>query len=265
MPQVNDVLAAMDRVKGDSEFLKTGFPTVDRELDGGFLRKELIVLGADTGIGKSAIAGQLFFNMAEQQVPCAYFSLEMANEMIVGRLLGAIANIKPTRIHYGLLDFEEQNEKHNAKSLLATMQEYMFFFDDKYTLAELVTAIHEHNFSFVIIDFIQNVMIPGLDEYARLSKAALELQKLAKEKNCCILLLSQLSNAQAKVGEEGRVEYKGSGSIATVCDLGFILTRTQNPLSSTDEISLTLKKNRRGMSRLTFPLKYKHPGGYICE
>jgi len=263
MPSVTEVISQIESHKEDDEFLSTGFPAIDQELDGGFIRKELVVIGADTGIGKSAVAGQLLFNIAQQSVPCAYFSLEMANDMVVARLMGSISQIKPTRIRFGRLDFDELNERLAAKSLLSQMAGFLDFYDDKYTLKELVETIKAHTYGFVVIDFIQNVMIPGMDEYARLGMVALELQKLAKEKNCCILVLSQLSNTMAKADGDARIEYKGSGSIATVCDLGFLLTREQNPLVQYDKLTLNLKKNRRGVSRMRFELTYQHPGGWI--
>ena len=53
------------------------------------------------------------------------------------------------------------------------------------------------------------------------------------------------------------MEYKGSGSIATVCDLGFFLKR-QPPIMGLDgivtdnDVELILRKNRRGISGSTY-------------
>ena len=67
----------------NAEFIPTGFQKLDTELDGGFMKKELIVLGGYTGSGKSYISGQILFNAAKKGFKCAYFSLEISNEMIV--------------------------------------------------------------------------------------------------------------------------------------------------------------------------------------
>jgi len=269
MQRISDVLASIEASKGSLEFMKTGFSTIDEKLDGGFLRKELVVLGGQTGIGKSYMASQLLFNIATQGFKCAYFSLEISNEMIVSRMLGALSNIKPTRIRVGMLTEAEFQNKLKAKAKLESLGDFLFFYDQAYKLTEIQKEIRDNKFEFCVVDFIQNIFADGADEYSRLSRAALELQKLAKDCNCTILVLSQLSNIVAREGFSSKaIEYRGSGSIAMVCDLGFFIERemTVSPDGfQVDLLNLNLKKNRRGISGITFQLSFNHPGGYIFE
>ena len=173
-----------------AEFLPTGFKKLDKSLDGGFMLQELIVLGGHTGFGKSYLAGQIFYNIAKQGFKSAYFSLEISEKMLASRLSGAISNIKPTRISYGLLYSEEKKAKLEAQAEISAYDEFMLVSDDKYSLEEILKEIKENIPEFVIIDFIQNVMVQNVpDEYARLTKVALELQKAAKEYKCCINIL----------------------------------------------------------------------------
>lgn len=247
------------------EFLPTGFNLIDKHLDGGFLRKELIVIGGQTGIGKSLIAGQIMWNMAKKGFKTSYFSLEISNLMLVSRLIGSLSDISPIRIFAGLLDPEEYEKKTKAKALLLTYENYMAFYDNIYDLAQIQEEIRKNNYEFTVIDFIQNVFIPNMDEYTRLSTVALELQKLAKDTNSCILVLSQLSNTVVREGNKSLIaEYKGSGSIATVCDLGFFIERSNEYEENRNMIRLNLKKNRRGISQVYFDLTYNLPGGVIC-
>jgi replicative DNA helicase len=254
--KVSEVFKNIDSLSKNTEFLPTGFPQVDEFLDGGLLHKELIVLGGASGSGKSFLAGQIFFNIAKQGFYSAYFSLEISNEMVVSRLMGQIANIKPTRIMAGLLDSKELDLKMKARAKVSAFENSMDFYDDIYQLEEMKKIIKTGGYEFVVIDFIQNVVCPG-DEYTRLSTTALELQRLAKECNCCILVLSQLSNQAAR---SGIAEYKGSGSIATVCDLGFFIERDPE---DKQKMILALRKNRRGISNQGFPLQFAIPGGKI--
>lgn len=242
----------------NTEFIPTGFTTLDNELDGGFIKKELVVLGGFTGAGKSFISGQIMYNAAKAGFKCVYFSLEISNEMIVSRLIGQLSNLKPTRIMTGLLDKYENEEKIKAQAKISVYDENMVFIDDKYYLQEILAIIRGGDFDMVIVDFIQNVMEKG-DEYEKLSKVSLELQKVAKEKDCCIVVLSQLSNEAHK---SGALEYKGSGSIATVCDLGLFVVRQIDTL---DKMILTVKKNRRGRSGIAIELQSTYPGGKINE
>ena len=270
MKKASEILKQIEEDKKDIEFLPTGFANIDKDLDGGFMKKEIVVLGAFTGIGKSILAGQIFYNIAKQGFQCGYYSLEISNQMIVSRLLGQQANIKPSIIMNGIeLEPYEIDNKARAKGEIITYDEAMNFSDDLYLLGEIFSSIKEHKHEFVIIDFIQNILLDNnMDEYARLSFIAIQLQKFAKENNCCIMVLSQLSN---KVGREGAkiTEYKGSGSIGMIADLGFFLERGEpvfdingQPVGN-QEVKLFLKKNRRGISGLYWDLKFTHPGGKI--
>src|SRR5712664_3371977 len=103
-----DIIKKIEGSKENIEFMQTGFAKIDRFLDGGFMRKEINILGAPSGAGKSIIAGAIFKNIASLGFKSAYFSLEISNEMVISRLLGMETNIKPTRFIYGLLTQDEQ-------------------------------------------------------------------------------------------------------------------------------------------------------------
>jgi len=264
MQRVTDVLAQIERDRESVEFLSTGWGDIDEWLDGGFMRKELIVIGGATGIGKSYIAGQVMWTIAQKGFNTAYFSLEISNKMVLSRLMGALANIKPTRITSGFLTAEEHQKRLEARAKVLVYEQYMAFYDDVYTFAHLEEEIYQNSYDFIVVDFVQNIMVTGMEEYQRLSHVALSLQKLAKEKNCCILLLSQLSNAASRDKDDSApVEYKGSGSIATVCDLGFVVTRTTGWDAGENAVRLFLRKNRRGPSGKYFDHTFVIPGGWI--
>lgn len=265
---VKEIIDNIEKGKDSVEVMPTGFKRLDDWLDGGFLRKELVIVGGNTGIGKSYLAGQFMYNIAKKGFRCAYFSLEISNEMVVSRMMGALSNLKPTRIIMGLLRPEEFEAKIEAKADLEVLGDGIYFYDDTYILEDILAEIKKNKYDLTVVDFLQNVMTKGEDEYARLSKIALELQKAAKEVDGVVLALSQLSNAVARDGTKGKVlEYKGSGSIATACDLGFFIVRGSdewNPFSD-NPLKLCLRKNRRGGSGMDFDLMFKTPGGKIYE
>lgn len=270
MKKASEIIESIEKNKKNLEFLPTGFSILDKHLDGGFLKKELIILGAFTGIGKSIIGGQILFQIAKNGFKTAYFSLEISNEMIIARLIGQLANIKPTRIMAGLLEIEELDRKSQAKAKITAYDESMFFSDELYLWTDLQKNIKANDYEFIVIDFIQNIQLANnLDEYARLSFLSIQLQKLAKETNSCILVLSQLSNKIARDGAKA-LEFKGSGAIAMVADLGFILRRDE--IKSLDEndqptgkqlVRIELMKNRRGISGQKFEYNFIHPGGLL--
>jgi len=256
MKTIDQYLESIEKESKSLEIMPTGFPYLDQELNGGFMKKELIILGGFTGLGKSYVAGQMFWNIATTGYKSAYFSLEISGEMIVSRLVGSLCNIHPTLIVQNKVVLEKTEELDEAKMKVSTYSELMDIYDDLYGLDQITTAIVQGKYDFVVIDFIQNVQARG-EEYERLTSISLALQRLAKQQNCCILALSQLSNSAAR---GNAVEYKGSGGIAMVADLGFFLVRAEN-----DTLSLALRKNRRGFSGQDFTLEFKKPGGQIYE
>lgn len=262
MKKFSAVVEQINEQKKNIEILPTGFNWLDDFLEGGFLKKELVVIGAPTGKGKSMLAGSLFRNVAQMGYKCAYFSLEISNEMVVSRLLGAEANISPTRIMIKTLDEGESEITDRARATLSVYEEFMYFYDNLYEYSEIEKEMRQGMYDYVIIDFVQNVMHkPMPDEYQRLSFVSLALQKLAKELNCCIVALSQLSNVMAKDKKASHMEYKGSGSIATACDLGFYIV----PSLVETGFGLELRKNRRGPSGRRFEFDVKQPGGLVVE
>jgi replicative DNA helicase len=267
MVKPSQVIQKIEEARKEIEVMPTGFASLDRFLDGGFMRKEFIVIGAGTGVGKSYIAGQMQYNIAANGFKSAFFSLEISNEMVVSRLIGGRANIKPIRILIGDLTPMEMEEKLKAETRIIAHEKYLDFNDSLYEFDELKQAITENNYDFVVIDFLQNIeFLKAVDENTQLKKISRDFQKLAKAQNCCILALSQLSNATAKEKAEksSNVEFRGSGAIAHAADLAFFIERG-DIVGDRQKFSLFLKKNRRGPKDKTFDFSFQIPGGYIRE
>jgi len=241
--------------------MPTGFRELDEFLDGGFFRKELVVVGAATGAGKSLFSAQVFLNIAKKCFKSAYFSLEISNEMIVSRLVGQVANVKPSKIMRGWLTPEEFKRKHDAEISLQVYEDSLNFYDTLYKFKDIEKEIVENKYEFVVIDFIQNVIAEQKDEYSNLTLISIELQRIAKENNCCIVIVSQLSNMALR---GGYTEYKGSGAIAMVADLGFFLLRNmgEDDLDK-DKLILKLAKNRRGFSGKKFGFQIVTDGALL--
>lgn len=264
--KVTQVLEILEsRTTEGQEIMETQLPVLDSFLDGGLRRKELIILGGKTGSGKSYLACQLFAKIAKQGFKCAYFSLEISNEMIVSRILGMYSNLPAPQILFGMIH-KDHVDLLKAQGKALAYEEFMHFFDDAYSLGEIEEAIEKTAPDFIVIDFIQNVILDSKDEYSKLTEVSLRLQRLAKQKNCTVLALSQLSNRVASEGSDKlSLEYKGSSAIAMVADLGFfIVPRPQNMIID-QEVDLILKKNRRGPSERAFSLLFKFPQGVFYE
>jgi replicative DNA helicase len=251
------------------EFIPTKFPGLDKMLDGGFAKKELVVIGGPSGVGKSFLGCQLLINSANNGFKTLFISLEISTQTILSRILGNYSNIKPFRLIAGLLDPDEYERLKKAKVKVKMLEDYIYLTDEVYTLEGINQAIDITNPDMVVVDFIQSIIVgKSSSEYDSLSKSALSLQRTAKKKDCAIVVFSQLSNRVASTdGEQSLLEFKGSGTIAQVADLGFWLYDNDSNLDTDNDklLTLALRKNRRGAGYKKTDLKIIFPRGKVVE
>ncbi len=93
--------------------ISTGWDSLDNALDGG-LYEGLYVIPGTPGTGKTALALQMAFQIAQQQQDVLYISMEMGEEEIYERHI--------SRISYQLFWHDEKN-RHKAKTVHSMIQE----------------------------------------------------------------------------------------------------------------------------------------------
>ena len=72
--------------------LRTGMPAFDRLLGGGIVRQALVILTAAPGTGKTALASQVFEEMAKQGADVIFLNLEMSREQLLARSVSRICH-----------------------------------------------------------------------------------------------------------------------------------------------------------------------------
>ena len=82
----------------DSPAISTGYKILDDYLDGGARRKEMILLSANSGEGKSILMANIGLNFAEQGLIVLYLSLELPVAMIRKRYLSMVTNVAQREI-----------------------------------------------------------------------------------------------------------------------------------------------------------------------
>lgn len=73
------------------EPIPTGITDIDKAIGGGFIRQQLVLLGAAPGAGKTALAQWIFEGMAKRGISCLYLNLEMSREQMLARSISRIA------------------------------------------------------------------------------------------------------------------------------------------------------------------------------
>ncbi len=180
--------------------IRTGFMDLDTLL-GGLKRSDLVILAARPSLGKTSLALNIARNSAVgQNAKVAIFSLEMAAEQLVQRLLSSESGVDSTRLRLGLHTEAEERRVMNALGILSGVDIYV---DD--SAVQRVTEIRskalrlhrEKGLDLIIVDYLQ--LIAGTErgdnrvqEISYISRA---LKGLARELDVPVLAVSQLSRA----------------------------------------------------------------------
>lgn len=210
--------------------LATGFRDFD-QMTSGLQKTDLIILAARPSMGKTALALTIAENAAIiEQAVVAVFSLEMSKEQLVMRLMSSMAKVDAHRFRNGYLTADEWTRLGNAFSDLEKMEIHI---DDTPMIGvqEMRTksrrlAAEKKRLDLIIVDYLQ-LMGGGRAENRQqeVAKIARDLKQMAKELNCPVIALSQLSRANEKRTDKRPQlgDLRESGAIEQDADLvGFI-------------------------------------------
>jgi len=185
---------------GPIPYVLSTFTKLDEFL-GGFQRSDLIIVAGRPSMGKTSLALSIARNAAMKQGACvALFSLEMAREPLVLRILASEANVDSRRVRLGLHTEEEEKKVMEA---IGRLSEAPIYIDDSPQLrvADMQSKTRrlsfEHNIDLVIIDYLQLMQGNGRGEnrVQEITYISRSLKAMARELNVPVLAVSQLSRA----------------------------------------------------------------------
>ena len=181
-------------------YVLSNFAGLD-DLLGGFQRSDLIIVAGRPSMGKTSLALGIAKNVAVEQKACvAFFSLEMAQEALVFRLLSGEAGVNSRRIRFGDHTEDEERRIMEATGLLS---EASIYIDDspQMRVSEMRSKARrldfEHSIDLIIVDHLGLMQGDGRIEnrVQEISYISRSLKALARELNVPVLAVSQLSRA----------------------------------------------------------------------
>ena len=242
-----------------------GIPSGFLDLDNktlGFLPGQLIIIAARPAMGKSAFALNVLANAAlKSNKSVVYFSLEMAKEELVNRILASEAMVDSNKIRSGKLEDEDWISLTNASGVLS---EAKIILDDSagFSPIELRARCRklkmEHDIGLVVIDYLQlmDASKANVSRQADISEISRSLKVLAREIGVPIIALSQLSRAPEQRPDHRPMlsDLRESGSIEQDADMVMFLYRDDYYNPETDKKNVAeviLAKNRAGSTGTT--------------
>ena len=258
-----------------SKDVVTGVPTGFVDLDNktsGLQKSELIIVAARPAMGKTSLCLNIAQNASHRTgESVGIFSLEMAKEQLVLRLLCADARVDAHRLRTGNLEEKDWARLAKAYADLSTAR---IFIDDSATLTPLEIRAKcrrlkaEHGLGMVIVDYLQLVSGAGRVENRQQEIASISrsLKGLAKELEVPVMALSQLSRAPESRSASDRrpqlSDLRESGAIEQDADVVMFIYREEEYKPTDDNkgiAEIIIGKQRNGPTgtvRLAFLKEY---------
>lgn len=229
-------------------FVSTGLSFLDQMLGGEWPRQALSVILGQGGGGKTALVVQTILNMARQQLPCLFVSLEMPRDRIIGRMVANISGIDGMRIRRGDITEEEQVLINVALEEIASLEKYIYIIDKPgLNITEILHQIRFHKDSYNIqAFFVDYLQIIDREESANTADAlgylAQQLRNIAVTLDVSAVLLSQQNR-----GFQGLASILGSGRVGHIADVVFEISFDVNSTNDVSRVTtLDFHKNRDG-------------------
>jgi replicative DNA helicase len=213
--------------------LATGYTDLDR-MTSGLQKSDLILIAARPSMGKTALALNIAMNVVKNGASVALFSLEMSKEQYVQRIISQEAMVDSTKLRTGSLDDDDWTRVINTMSLISDCK---IFIDDtpSVTLFEMMSKCRrlkiEKGLDLIVVDYLQLMSDGGRTDNRQheISNISRGLKTLARELNCPVLALSQLSRAPELRNDHRPVmsDLRESGAIEQDADVVIMLYRDE--------------------------------------
>ena len=241
--------------KSDVTGVETPFIDLNAKTSG-FQKGDMVLIAARPSMGKTTFA----LNLAQHAAlrcgkSVVIFSLEMSKEQLVQKLLCAEANISMVSFRNGdLKDSDWDNIVRSAGPLGASK----IFIDDTpgVTVMEMRYKCRriklEHGIDMILIDYLQLMSGSGSESRQQeVSEISRSIKALAKEMECPVIALSQLSRAPEQRADHRPMlsDLRESGSIEQDADVVMFLYRDEYYNKESDEKNIAeciIAKQRNG-------------------
>ncbi len=248
-----DYVKLMYETKGATTGLRTHFHELD-EATTGLKQHELMILAARPGIGKTTLALNIAANVAiKDKKTVAIFSLEMSRLELLIKMICAEARINSKLLKTGAVHPNDQNK---LLTSIVSVTSAPIYIDDSgaLTIWEFKSRVRQLQIttplSLIIVDYLQIMDDPTVKDsrQAAVSSISRNLKQMAREANCPVLALSQLSRDVEKRSKDQRPmlsDLRESGAIEQDADIvAFIHRETRDDKSKKEEDIQEDRKNK---------------------
>ena len=212
--------------------IASGFKKLDK-MTAGFQNSDLVIIAARPGMGKTSFSLNIVMHAGlTHGLKVGFFSLEMAKEQLMMRMLSAKSKINFGKVRTGFLsDSEFQKTVDAAESL----QKAHIFIDDTPALTSLDLRSRtrrlksDKGLDILIVDYLQLMRGHSRNDNREreIAEISLSLKALAKELKIPIIAISQLSRqTEARTDKKPQLsDLRESGALEQDADMVIFLHR----------------------------------------
>ena len=227
------------------EPMPTGIAEIDNAIGGGFIRQQLVLLGAAPGAGKTALAQWIFESMAARGISSVYLNLEMSRDQMLARSLARLTArrghaISATRILQGYSWTAEERAEITAaaEEYKATIADNLIYNPDGVTanlesIMQYLTAEAERaekrgeKAPCVILDYLQIVNgDPREDAASLIKRAVITLKEFAIKHGTLVFVIIAHNRASNSSGAVSMESGRDTSALEYSADLQLALTYT---------------------------------------
>ena len=251
-----EIIDRAAQMEGGLTGVTTGFRDLD-EKTSGWQKSDLIILAARPAMGKTAFALTVGLNAAKSGASVLVFSMEMAKEQLGQRLLAMESRVDMQSLKKGKLQRRDWDDINDALDILSRANIHI---DDTagVSIMEMKSKCRrlkaEAGLDLVIIDYLQLMNPEGKADSRtqEISVISRNLKLLARELDCPVIVLSQLSRAPEQRTDHRPMlsDLRESGSIEQDADLVMFLYREEyykkEESTRPGECDIIIAKHRNG-------------------
>ena len=252
---ITEDLLDEDRDPNQLRGLKTGFIDLDHKLNG-LKPGQLVLVAARPSMGKSSLGMNIAQNVAlHQGGNVCVFSLEMDAQQLIYRVLSSEVNVNLGDILKGSLDGQDRKKILHGLNLLNNSK---LFIDETpgITVMNIRSMLRRHQMEYgdvdlVVVDYLQLMEGSGGDNRQQeISGISRGLKSIAREFNCPVMAISQLSRAPELRGDRRPIlsDLRESGAIEQDADVVLFIYRDDyynedSPEPNVAEIKVAKQRN----------------------
>ena len=267
---VNDFKSPLQCVSEFRELMSngsigTGFADLD-ESTSKFLKSEVVIVAAYSGVGKTFTANQIALHAAfREKKNVIFFSMEMSAATLITRLIAMFMRKGEDEVKQLLIGGDNMAltvQRALNKKLLIVDKNNLTIEDIRTYINVANTMVFDSPTDMIILDYLQ--YMPGTSQYEVMSETVRSFKPLAKEMNVVPIILSQLNREGRPWEKPDLTQMKGGGDIEATADWIIGMWRDgENPSLSLEEqanlqdcVNLSILKGRRRYGQRDFRYRF---------